>query len=90
MKISELRIRTHEDDYAVAMITTIATEMKKKEERANKVILAVPKTKLVEPNGEAKFPMTDLTNQTKTGGSCTGNENEDLTPSERSDKEERK
>ncbi|RMZ95161.1 hypothetical protein BpHYR1_034406, partial [Brachionus plicatilis] len=46
---------THKDENAVAMITTITTEMKKKEERANNVILAIPEAKLTEPNGEADF-----------------------------------
>ncbi|RNA36672.1 hypothetical protein BpHYR1_013885, partial [Brachionus plicatilis] len=46
---------THKDENAVTMITTITTEMKKKEERANNVFLAIPEAKLTEPNGEADF-----------------------------------
>ncbi|RNA09783.1 hypothetical protein BpHYR1_011467 [Brachionus plicatilis] len=47
--------KTHRDENAVAMITTITTELKKKKERGNNVILTIPETKIADPNGEAEF-----------------------------------
>lgn len=45
----------HKDENAVAMMTTMATEMRKKDERINNVVIAIPSATHIEPNCEADF-----------------------------------
>ncbi|RNA16109.1 hypothetical protein BpHYR1_006987 [Brachionus plicatilis] len=45
----------HKDENAVALMTSISTEMKKKEERAKNVLLAIPASIITVADGEADF-----------------------------------